>query len=49
MKITRELIDNGMKIVHAQYDDEDIEEIKKRHQEKLEKQKNEQIARANDK
>lgn len=30
MKITREIIDNGMKIIHVKYEDEDIKKIKEK-------------------
>lgn len=39
MKITREIIDNGKKIIHANYEDKDIEEAMKHIKEKTE-QKN---------
>ena len=37
MKITRELIDNGQKIVHINYDKKDLKLAKKRHEEMLKK------------
>ena len=30
MKITREIIDNGMKIIHVKYEDKDIKKIKEK-------------------
>ena len=33
MKITQELIDNGQKIVHLNYEKSDIEKLKKMHEE----------------
>ena len=30
MKITRKIIDNGMKIIHVKYEDEDIKKIKEK-------------------
>lgn len=41
MKITRELIDNGQKIIHVNYEKKDIEELKKRHEEEMAKRKEE--------
>ena len=44
MKITQELIDNGQKIVHLNYDKSDIKKLKKLHQEQMAKLKAEQEA-----
>ena len=38
MKITREIIDNGQKIVHVNYEKKDLRELKKRYEEELAKQ-----------
>lgn len=38
MKVTREIIDNGKKIIHINYDDEDVAEVKKMNEE-LEKKR----------
>ena len=37
MKITQELIDNGQKIVHLNYEKSDIEKLKKLHEEQMAK------------
>lgn len=37
MKITRELIDNGQKIVHVNYTKEDLKKVKQMHEEMLKK------------
>lgn len=42
MKITQELIDNGQKIVHINYEKSDIEKLKKMHEEQMAKLKEEQ-------
>ena len=39
MKITRELIDNGRKIVHVEYEKKELEAMKKRRQEEEAKHK----------
>ena len=44
MKITQELIDNGQKIVHVNYEKSDIEKLKKMHEEQIAKLKAEQEA-----
>lgn len=44
MKITQELIDNGQKIIHINYDNSDIEKLKKIHEEQMAKLKAEQEA-----
>lgn len=41
MKITMDIIDNGMRIVHAKYDKADIETVKKRCEEELAKKQEE--------
>lgn len=45
MKITQELIDNGQKIVHIDYEKKDIKKIKKQHEEMLKKLEEEKKAR----
>lgn len=42
MKITQELIDNGQKIVHLNYEKSDIEKLKKMHKEQMAKLKEKQ-------
>ena len=37
MKITREIIDNGQKIVHVNYEKKDLRELKRRYEEELAK------------
>lgn len=37
MKVTRELIDNGQKIIHINYEKKDIKKMKKQHEEMLKK------------
>ena len=44
MKITQELIDNGQKIVHLNYEKSDIKKLKKMHEEQMAKLKAEQAA-----
>ena len=44
MKITQELIDNGQKIIHINYDKSDIKKLKKMHEEQMAKLKAEQEA-----
>lgn len=44
MKITQELIDNGQKIVHLNYEKNDIKKLKKMHEEQMTKLKTEQAA-----
>lgn len=44
MKITQELIDNGQKIVHLNYEKSDIKKLKKMHKEQMAKLKAEQEA-----
>lgn len=44
MKITQELIDNGQKIIHINYENSDIEKLKKMHEEQEAKMKKEQEA-----
>lgn len=44
MKITQELIDNGQKIVHINYEKSDIKKLKKMHEEQMAKLKAEQEA-----
>lgn len=44
MKITQELIDNGQKIIHLNYEKSDIEKLKKMHEEQMAKLKAEQEA-----
>ena len=44
MKITQELIDNGQKIIHINYDNSDIEKLKKMYEEQMAKLKAEQEA-----
>ena len=44
MKITQELIDNGQKIIHLNYEKCDIKKLKKMHKEQMAKLKAEQEA-----
>lgn len=44
MKITQELIDNGQKIIHLNYEKSDIEKLKKMHKEQMAKTEAEQEA-----
>ena len=37
MKITREIIDNGQKIIHVNYEKKDLEKIRKAHVKPAEK------------